>query len=57
LDVDAVYWNMLYKDGAGVELLDEETCAEMEPFTQMKMKQLKVYRKQYAARLSQKEFE
>jgi hypothetical protein len=57
LDVDAVYWNVLHEDGAGVELLDEETRAEMEPFTQMKMKQLKAYREQYATRLSQKEIE
>ena len=48
---------MLHEDGAGVELLDEETRAEMEPFTQMKMKQLKAYREQYATRLSQKEIE
>jgi hypothetical protein len=52
LDVDAVYWNALHKDGAGIELLNEETRAEMEPFTQMKMKQLKAYREQYAARFS-----
>jgi Phosphotransferase enzyme family len=52
LDVDAIYWNILHEDGAGVELLDEETRAEMEPFTQMKMKQLKAYKEQYAARLS-----
>jgi Phosphotransferase enzyme family len=57
LDVDAIYWNVLHKDGAGVELLNEETRAEMEPFTQMKMKQLKAYREQYATRLSQKEIE
>jgi hypothetical protein len=52
LDVDAVYWNVLHEDGASVELLDKETRAEMESFTQMKMKQLKAYREQYAARLS-----
>lgn len=52
LDVDAVYWNVLHEDGAGVEMLDEETRAEMEPFIQMKMKQLKAYKEQYAARLS-----
>jgi len=54
LDVDAVYWNVLHEEGAGVELLNEETRAEMEPFTQMKMEQLKAYKEQYAARLSQK---
>jgi hypothetical protein len=57
LDVDAVYWDVLHEDCAGVELLDEETRAEMEPFAQMKMKQLKAHREQYAARLSQKEFD
>lgn len=57
LDVDAIYWSVLHKDGASVEFLDEETRAEIEPFTRMKMEQLKVYREQYAARLSQKEFE
>ncbi|RDL30693.1 Uncharacterized protein BP5553_10038 [Venustampulla echinocandica] len=59
LDIDVVYWNMLYKDedGAGVELLDDETRAEMEPFTRMKMMQLKAYREECAARLSEKEFE
>jgi hypothetical protein len=57
LDVDAVYWNVLHEEGASVELFDEETRAEIEPFTQMKMMQLKAYREQCAARLSQKEFE
>ncbi|MCJ1341267.1 hypothetical protein MMC09_006563 [Bachmanniomyces sp. S44760] len=54
LDVDAVYWIMLHEDGAGIELLDEKTCEEMEPFAQMKMEQLRVYTEQYAARLSSK---
>ena len=49
MDVDAVYWSMLREDGAGVELLDEETRAEMEPFTRMKMMQLEAYREQCAA--------
>ena len=57
LDIDAVYWSVLHKDGASIEFLDEETRAEIEPFTQMKMEQLKAYRELYAARLSQKEFE
>jgi hypothetical protein len=50
LDVDAVYWNVLHEDGADVELLDEETRAQMEPFTQIKMKQLKAYREQCAGK-------
>lgn len=54
LDVGAVFWNVLHEEGRGVELLDEETRAEIEPFTQMKMKQLKEYREQHAARLSLK---
>jgi aminoglycoside phosphotransferase (APT) family kinase protein len=57
LDIDAVYWNALHEDGASVELLDEETRTEMELFTQMKMKQLKAYNEECAARFSQKEFE
>jgi len=57
LDVDAVYWNALHEDGACIELLDEETRAEMEPFTRMKMQQLKAYREECAARFSRKEFE
>ena len=50
LDVDAVYWNVLHEDSASVELLDEETRAEIEPFTRMKMMQLKAYREQCALR-------
>ncbi len=56
LDVDAIYWNALHETGASVELLDEETRAEMELFTRMKMKQLKTYNEECAARFSQKEF-
>ncbi len=51
LDVDFIYWKFLHEEGAGVELLDEETRAGMEPFKKMKMKQLEAYREQYAQRL------
>lgn len=55
LDVDAIYWNLLHEEGgASVELLDEETSSQIEPFTQMKMKQLNAYREQYAARFLKK---
>ncbi|KAJ5382867.1 hypothetical protein N7517_000778 [Penicillium concentricum] len=41
-DVDTIYWAALH-DGAGVELLDDKTRAEMGSFTQIKMDQLKAY--------------
>lgn len=52
MDVDAVYWNALHEAGAGVELLDRKTLAEMESFTQMKMEQLKEYRDECATKFS-----
>ncbi|CAG7918904.1 unnamed protein product [Penicillium olsonii] len=39
-------------DGAGVELLDDKARAEMEPFTQLKMEQLKAYKEECTARFS-----
>jgi hypothetical protein len=35
--------NFLNEAGAGVESLDEEARAGLEPFVQMKMKQLRAY--------------
>ncbi|CAG8136145.1 unnamed protein product [Penicillium salamii] len=51
-DIDTVYWAALHKDGAGVELLDDETRAEMEKFVKIKMEQLKTYREECTARFS-----
>lgn len=51
-DVDTIYWAALHNDGSGVELLDGKTRAEMEPFTQMKMAQLKAYKEECNARFS-----
>lgn len=51
-DVDAVYWAALHEDGADNELLGDETRAEMEPFIQMKMEQLKAYKEECTAFLS-----
>ncbi|PGH13435.1 hypothetical protein AJ80_06304 [Polytolypa hystricis UAMH7299] len=49
-DVNAVYWAALHDDSASVELLGDEARAEMEPFIQMKMEQLKAYKEECAAR-------
>jgi hypothetical protein len=51
-DVDTIYWAALHNDGAGVELLDDKARAEMEPFTQIKMEQLKAYKEECTARFS-----
>lgn len=51
-EVDIVYWATLHKDGAGVEWLDDKARAEMEPFTQIKMEQLKAYKEECTARFS-----
>ncbi|KND86545.1 hypothetical protein TOPH_08818 [Tolypocladium ophioglossoides CBS 100239] len=52
-EMDAVYWAALHDGGDGVELLDEKARAEMEPFTQTKMEQLKAYEEECTARFSQ----
>lgn len=51
-DVDTIYWAALHRDGAGIELLDDEVRAEMEPFSKMKMEQLKAYKEECTARFS-----
>ncbi|KAJ5101917.1 hypothetical protein NUU61_004139 [Penicillium alfredii] len=51
-DVDTIYWAALHNDGAGIELLDDEVRAEMEPFTKIKMEQLKAYKEECTARFS-----
>ena len=51
-DVDIIYWTALHHGDEGVELLDEKARAELEPFTQTKMKQLKAYMEECAARFS-----
>ncbi|KAF1847815.1 phosphotransferase enzyme family protein-like protein [Cucurbitaria berberidis CBS 394.84] len=42
-DVEVFYDGCLKEGSAGVELLDEEARAGLEPFVEMKMKQLKAY--------------
>lgn len=49
-EVDNIYWNMLHDGGTAVQLLGDQTYAEMENFTQMKMEQLKAYNKECNAR-------
>ncbi|CAG8141162.1 unnamed protein product [Penicillium nalgiovense] len=49
-DIDTIYWTALHNDGAGVELLDDKARTEMEPFTQIKMEQLKTYKKECTVR-------
>lgn len=51
-DVDTIFWTALHNDGAGIELLDDELRAEMEPFTRVKMEQLKASKEDCAARFS-----
>lgn len=41
--VDVLFYTYLNEGGAGVELLDDEARAGLEPFIQMKMKQLRTY--------------
>jgi hypothetical protein len=50
-DVDTVYWATLHDDSTSAELLDD-VRADMEPFIQMKMEQLKAYKEECAARFS-----
>ncbi|KAI9704074.1 MAG: hypothetical protein M1836_006935 [Candelina mexicana] len=49
-DVDAVYWAALHEGSVSVDSLDDETRAGMESIKQMKMKQLKAYKEECAAR-------
>lgn len=42
-DVDVLFQSCLNEAGAGVESLDEEVRAGLEPFVQMKMEQLRAY--------------
>lgn len=51
-DVDAIYWATLHEGGAGVELLDGGTFAEMESFIRMKMGQLTAYKEECTALFS-----
>ncbi|KAL2867700.1 uncharacterized protein BJX67DRAFT_380644 [Aspergillus lucknowensis] len=51
-DVDVIYWAALHKDSAGIEMLDDKVRTEMEPFTKIKMEQLKAYKEECTARFS-----
>ncbi|KAL3475452.1 phosphotransferase enzyme family protein-like protein [Aspergillus californicus] len=51
---DSVYWAALHEGGPGIELLDDKARAELEPFTQKKMEQLKVYREDCRVRYETK---
>lgn len=52
-ELDAIYWATLHDGNTGVELLDDEARAEMEPFIEKKMEQLRVYKEEVTARFSQ----
>ena len=52
-ELDAIYWAALHDGGAGIELLDDEARAEMEPFIEKKMEQLRAYKEECTARFSQ----
>ena len=54
IEVDAVYWAALHDGDASAELLDEETCVEMESLTQVKMEQLRAYEDECTAHFSQR---
>lgn len=56
-ELDAIYCAVLHDGGTGVELLDEGARAEMEPFIEKKMKQLKAYEEECNARFSKKAYE
>lgn len=43
LDVDVLFDNCLNEDGRGLESLDEDLQAGLDPFVKMKMEQLKAY--------------
>ncbi|EGX95300.1 Protein kinase-like domain [Cordyceps militaris CM01] len=51
-ELDAIYWAVLHDGGSGIELLDDAARAEMEPFIERKMKQLKAYKEECNARFS-----
>ncbi|OAR00278.1 hypothetical protein LLEC1_06100 [Akanthomyces lecanii] len=51
-ELDAIYWAVLHDGGSGIELLDEDARAEMEPFVENKMKQLKAYKEECTSRFS-----
>jgi hypothetical protein len=50
-DVEVLFDNCLKEGDAGVELLDEQTRAGLEPFVEMKMEQLKAHDKECAETL------
>lgn len=52
IELDAVDWAALRDGKTGVDLLDKETRAEMESFTQTKMEQLNAYKEECTARFS-----
>jgi hypothetical protein len=50
-DVDVLFDTCIREDGAGIELLDEETRKGLEPFVKMKMEQSKAYDEECATSL------
>ncbi|KAJ4177528.1 hypothetical protein NW759_017424 [Fusarium solani] len=52
-ELDAIYWAALHDGDTGIDLLDNEARAEMEPFIEKKMEQLRAYKKEVTARFSQ----
>lgn len=53
-ELDAIYWAMLHDGGTGIKLLNKGARAEIEPFVEKKMKQLKAYKEECDARFSKK---
>ncbi|TPX14886.1 uncharacterized protein E0L32_004995 [Thyridium curvatum] len=52
-ELDAIYWAALHDGGTGIELLDDEARAELEPFIEKKKEQLMAYKEECTARFSQ----
>ncbi|KAJ2979863.1 hypothetical protein NQ176_g2993 [Zarea fungicola] len=54
-ELDAIYWAALHDGGTGIdELLNDGSRAELEPFIEKKMKQLRAYKDECNARFSKK---
>lgn len=54
-ELDAIYWAALHDGGTGIDLLDDAARADMEPFIEKKMEQLKAYKEECNARFSRQD--
>ncbi|KAK4073570.1 hypothetical protein Purlil1_13012 [Purpureocillium lilacinum] len=52
-ELDAIYWAALHKSSGGIELLEDKAHAELGPFVEKKMEQLRLYKEECASRFSQ----